>query len=55
MVFDGGGHFNPAGMDGVHISLLLLSRTAHGRAEGNTREHNIKQRTRELTKVGTVP
>ena len=42
MVLDGGGHFSPAGIVGVHTSLLLLSHTAHERAEGNTREH--KQR-----------
>ena len=36
MVVDGGGHFSSAGIDGVHtLSLLLLSRTAHDRAEGN--------------------
>ena len=36
MVVDGGGHFSPAGIDGVHtLSLLLLSRTTHDRAEGN--------------------
>ena len=36
MVVDGGGHFSAAAMDGVHtLSLLLLSYTAHDRAEGN--------------------
>ena len=36
MVLDGGGHFSPAGIDGVHtLSLLLSSHTAHDRAEGN--------------------
>ena len=48
MVLDGGGHFSPAGIDGVHtLSLLLLSHTAHGRAEGNTREH--KRRDTKIT------
>ena len=48
MVVDGGGHFSPAGIDGVHTSsLLLLSRTAHDRAEGNTREH--KRRDTRIT------
>ena len=41
MVLDGGGHFSPAGIVRVHTSsLLLLSHSAHDRAEGNTREHN---------------
>ena len=36
MVVDGGGHFNPAGIDGVHtLTLLFSSFTAHHRAEGN--------------------
>ena len=41
MVVDGGGHFSPAAIDGVHtLSLLLLSHTAHDRrAEGNPHTH----------------
>ena len=36
MVVDGGGHFSPAGIDGVHtLTLLFSSLTAHHRAEGN--------------------
>ena len=46
MVVDGGGHFSPAGINGVHtLSLLLLSHTAHDRAEGNTREHKRRDHT----------
>ena len=41
MVVDGGGHFNPAGIDGVYtLNLLLSSHTAHGRAEGNPHTHS---------------
>ena len=48
MVVDGSGHFSPAGIDGVHtLTLLFSSLAAHGRAEGNTREHNITQRSIE--------
>ena len=33
VVLDGGGHFSPAGIVGVHtLSLLLLSQSAHDRA-----------------------
>ena len=40
MVVDGGGHFGPAGIYGVHIlSLLLSSHTAHDRAEVNPHTH----------------
>ena len=36
MVLDGGGHFSPAGINGVHtLTLLFSSYTAHNRAEGN--------------------
>ena len=36
MVVDGGGHFSPAVIDGVHTCLLLFStHTANSRAEGN--------------------
>ena len=48
MVVDGGGHFSSAVIDGVHtLDLLFSSLAAHGRAEGNTGEHNITQRTTE--------
>ena len=42
VVLDGGGHFSPAGIVGVHtLSLLLSSQAAHDRTTGNTREtHN---------------
>ena len=44
MVLDGGGHFSPAGIDGVHaLSLLFSSQTARDRAEGNPIEHNRKE------------
>ena len=44
MVVDGGGHFSPAGIDGVHtLTLLLSSHTAHDRAEGNP--HTPQQTT----------
>ena len=50
MVLDGGGHFSPAGIVRVHTSsLLLLSHSAHDRAEGKTREHNTT-----TLNVGTV-
>ena len=46
MVVDGGGHFSPAGIDGVHtLTLLLSSQGSHGRATGNTKVHKITQRT----------
>ena len=36
IALNGGGHFSPAGIDGVHtLSLLFSSQTAHDRAEGN--------------------
>ena len=53
MVVDGGGYFSPAGIDRVHtLSLLFSSHTAHDRAEGNTRVHNIT--LQRLPKVVTV-
>ena len=40
MVVDGGGHFSPAGIDGVHTLILLFSSlTAHHRTEGNPHTH----------------
>ena len=37
MVLDRGGHFSPAGIDGLHTFILLLSsQAAHDRAAGNT-------------------
>ena len=46
MVVDGGGHFSPAGIDGVHtLTLLLSSQAAHGRETGDTRVHKKAQRT----------
>ena len=48
MVVDGGGHFSPAGIDGVHtLSLLLLSHTAHDRAEGNPHTQTLTTITTE--------
>ena len=47
MVLDGGGHFSPAGIDGVHtLYLLLLSHTAHDCAEGNPHTHYTRRDTR---------
>ena len=48
MIFDGSGHFSPAGIVGVHtLTLLLSSRTAYDRAVGNA---NVTQnRTRRYT------
>ena len=47
MVLDGGGHFSPAGMVGVHtLSFLASSREAHDRATGKTQEYtrdNIRE------------
>ena len=44
MVLDGGGHFIPAGIFGVHtLSLLLSSRAAHDRATEGTRTHTGKE------------
>ena len=40
MVLDGGGHFIPAGIFGLHtLSLLLSSKAAHDRATEGTRTH----------------
>ena len=40
MVLDGGGHFIPAGIFGVHtLSLLLSSQTAHDRATEVTHQY----------------
>ena len=37
VILDGGAHFIPAGIFGVHtLSLLLSSQAAHCRAAGNT-------------------
>ena len=53
MVGDGGGHFSPAGIDGVHtLYLLLLSHTAHDRAEGNPHTHYTRRDTRITTERG---
>ena len=44
MVLEGGEHFIPAGIFGVHtLSLLLPSQAAHDRATEVTRTHNITQ------------
>ena len=53
MVLDGGGHFTPAGIFGVHtLSLLLSSQAAHDRATEVTRTHTIEHSTR--VRAGTV-
>ena len=44
MVLDGGGHFIPEDIFGVHtLSLLISSQAAHDRATEVTRTHNITQ------------
>ena len=44
MVVDGGGHFSPARIDGAHtFYLLLLSHTAHDRAESNPHTHYTRR------------
>ena len=51
MVLDGGGRFNPAGIDGFHtLSLLLASLVAHDRATEDNHTHTGKEhKTREHT------
>ena len=46
MVFDGGGQFIPAGIDGFHTSLLLASLTAHARATEDIHRHIGKEHKR---------
>ena len=49
MVLDGGGHFSPTGIDGVHtLSLLLSSHTAHDRVEGNPIEQYTKRHSNNI-------
>ena len=44
IVLDGGGHFIPADIFGLHtLSLLLASRAAHDRATEDTRTHTGKE------------
>ena len=44
MVLDGGGHFIPAGIFGLHtLSLLLSSLAAHNRATEGTRTLTAKE------------
>ena len=44
VVLDGGGHFIPAGIFGVHtLSLVLSSQAAHDRATVDSHTHNITQ------------
>ena len=61
MVLDGGGHFIPAGIFGLHtLSLLLASLVAHDRATEDTRTHTGKEHKSPNTRdtctlnVGTV-
>ena len=43
MVLDGGGHFIPAGIFGLHrLYLLLSSQAAHDRATVDSHTHDIK-------------
>ena len=47
VVMDGGGHFIPAGIFGVHtLSLLLSSQAAHDRATVDSHTHTIQNKTR---------
>ena len=51
MVLDGGGHFIPAGIFGVHIlSLLLAALVAHDRAKKDTHTHTGKEHKSTNTK-----
>ena len=59
MVLDGGGHFIPTGIFGLHtLSLLLASLVAHDRAKEDTRTHRGKDHQSTNTiiyyNVGTV-
>ena len=56
MVLDGGGHFIPAGIFGLHtLSLLLASLIAHDRAKEDTRTHTRKEhQSTNSINVGTV-
>ena len=55
VVLDGGRHFSPAGIVGVHtLSLLLLSRAAHVRATVDSHIQN-KRQTRRLTRGYSNP
>ena len=46
----GDGHFSPAGIDGVHTCLVLLStHTAHIRAAGTSTPNNQHRRKQLLT------
>ena len=50
MVLDGGGHFNPAGIFGLHtLSLLLSSQAAHDRLAVDFQTHNV---THDKSKSG---
>ena len=54
MVLDGGGHFIPAGIFGLHaLSLLLTSQAAHDRATEDTRTHTGKERYAIRSKPNT--
>ena len=60
MVLDGGGHFTPAGIFGVHtLSLLLTSLVAHDRAKEDTHKHHTGKEHNNIIiiitlNVGTV-
>ena len=49
MVLDGGGHFIPAGIFGVHtLSLLLTSLVAHDRAKEDTHKHHTGKERKNI-------
>ena len=51
MVLDGGGHFIPAGIFGLHtLPLLLASLVAHDRAKEDTHTHTGKEHKSTNTK-----
>ena len=58
MVLDGGGHFIPASIFGVHtLSLLLTSLVAHDRAKEDTHKHHTGKEHKNTIisiNVGTV-
>ena len=61
MVVDGGGHFSPAGIDGVHTCLYYYRPLQHMTVprviqlyKNNTRDNRKPENTGELPKAGTT-
>ena len=54
MVLDGGGHFIPVGIVGLHtLSLLLTSLVAHDRATEDAHKHTGKEHQSTNTRDAT--